>query len=97
MVSYIQNLCRRKLPNPGPFLIDVSPEVDRSWTELLCGVPFGEGRQAAEMFLLPSPGGHLDGFDPLSALLGGGRLQKIVNFVSSDDLKEVLFFTLPDC
>ena len=43
---------------------------------------------------LPRPGGHLDGFDPLNALLGGGCLQEIVNFISRDDLQEVLFFTL---
>lgn len=43
---------------------------------------------------LPSPRGHLDGFDPLGALLGGGRLQEIMNFIRRDDLKEVLFFTL---
>lgn len=45
------------------------------------------------MSSLPSPGGHLDGFDPLGALLGGGRLQEIMNFIGRDDLKQVLFFT----
>lgn len=46
------------------------------------------------MSSLPSPGGHLDGFDPLGALLGGGRLQEIMHFIGRDNLKEVLFFTL---
>ena len=46
------------------------------------------------VFSLPRPGGHLDGFDPLDALLRSGCLQEIVNFISRDDLKEVLFFTL---
>lgn len=67
----------------------------RSWTELIHEVPSGSGVvQVAGVSSLPRPEGHLDGFDPLGTLLGGGRLQEVVNFISRDDLKEVLFFTL---
>lgn len=53
------------------------------------------GRDAQlQLRSLPSAGGRLDGFDPLCALLGGGGLQEIMHFISSDDLEEVLCITL---
>lgn len=32
----------KTLHNPGAFLVDLSPEVDRSQTKLIHGVPSGE-------------------------------------------------------
>lgn len=93
VVNYIQNPQDENFP-PWDSFFALSPEIKQSWTELIQGIPSGEWGWAADVSSLPSPGGHLDGFDPLSALLGGGCLQEIMNFMSRNDLKEVLFFTL---
>lgn len=70
--------------------------VDKSWTELIypheCFPQ--EGMMTGTLSLLPSPWSHLDSFDPLSTLLGSGRLQVIMNFVCCDDLKQVLIVAL---
>lgn len=93
VVNYIQNPRDENFPPWGSFFA-LPPEINRSWTKLIHGVPSGGRGGAAGVSSLPSPGGHLDGFNPLSALAGSGRLQEVMNFMSRNDLKEVLFFTL---
>lgn len=85
---------RQTPPTPSSFWLNCHRHGQvMDWAYPHMGFP-REGMSTWTLALLPSPWDRLDSFDPLSTLLGRGRLKVIMNFVRCDDLKKVLLITL---